>query len=76
MLGLLVSSSYPTKKPVDIKKAMSHPLAPVPLSLCIGDGAMRKTVKSKLYDASMSELAIVQEPFLPKIGLLQTYLLT
>ena len=37
---------------------------------------MRKTVKSKLYDASMSELAIVQEPFLPKIGLLQTYFLT
>ena len=71
--GLLVSTSYTTKKPIDIEKAMSHPLAPVPLSLYTADGAERKTVKSKLYDASMSELAVVPEPLLPKSDLLQTY---
>ena len=70
MLGLLVSTSYTTKKPVDIEKTMSLPLAPVPLSLCTVDGAERKIVKSKLHDASMSELAIVPEPHLPKSDLL------
>ena len=33
VLCLLVSTSYTTKKPVNIEKAMSHPLTPVPLSL-------------------------------------------
>ena len=74
-LGLLVSTSYTTKKPAVIEKAMSLPLAPVPLSLGTADGAKRKTVKSKLYGASMSELAIVPEPLLPKVYLLQTYFL-
>ena len=73
MSGLLVSTSYTTKKPIDIEKAMSHPLAPVPLSLYTADGAERKTVKSKLYDASISELAVVPEPLLRKSDLLQTY---
>ena len=31
LLGLLVSASYTLKKPVDIEKAMSQLLAPVPL---------------------------------------------
>ena len=70
-----VSTSYTTKKPVDIEKAMSHPLSSVPLSLCTSDGATCKTVKSKLCDASISELAIVPEPLLPKSDLLQTYFL-
>ena len=79
VLCLLVSISYTTKKPVDIEKAMSHPLTPVPLSLCTADGTERKTAKSKLYDATMSELAVVPElaifpePLLPKSDLLQTY---
>ena len=72
VLGLLVSTLNTTKKPVDIEKEMSHPLAPVPLSLCAADGAKRRTVKIKLYDVSMSELAIVPEPFSPKCDLLQT----
>ena len=46
---------------VDIEKAMSHPLVPVPLSLCTAVGAKRKTVKSKLYDTSASELVIAPE---------------
>ena len=50
VLGLLVSTSNTTKKPVDIEKEMSHPLAPAPLSLCTADGAKRRTVKIKLYD--------------------------
>ena len=73
VLGLLVSTSYTTKKPVDIDKAVSLPLSPVSLLLCTSDGAMCKTVKNKLHDASISELAIVPEPPLPKSDLLQTY---
>ena len=75
VLGLLVSTSYKTKQPVDIEKDMSYPLAPVPLSLCTADGAKRKTVKSKLYDASMNELAIISETLLQNSDLLQTYFL-
>ena len=54
---------------------MNLPLAPVPLSLGTADGAKCKTVKSKLYGASMSELTTVPEPLLPKVYLLQTHFL-
>ena len=54
---------------------MSHPLAPAPWLLCTADGAKCKNVKSNLHDASMSELAFVPEPFLPKSDVLQTYFL-
>ena len=37
-LGLLVSSSYASKKPVVVNKAMIHPLAPVSLPSCTAGG--------------------------------------
>ena len=54
---------------------MSQPLAPVPLPIYTADGAKCKTVKSKLNDASTSEVAIVPEPLLHKSDLLRTYFL-
>ena len=72
LIGFDVTHNYET---CQYWKAMSHPLAPVPLSLCTADGTEHKTVKSKFYDASMSELAIVPEPLLSKSDLLKNYFL-
>ena len=39
---------------IDIDKALSFPLAPVPLSLATADGMRRKTAKSKLLQAALA----------------------
>ena len=56
ILGLLVASSYEEQSSVDIDKALSFPLAPVPLSLATCDGNRRTTAKSKLLDAALSSI--------------------
>lgn len=53
ILGLLMTISYKENSPIDIDKALSFPLAPVPLSLATADGIRRKTAKSKLLDAAL-----------------------
>ena len=51
ILGILAAKSDLENGCVDIDKALTYPLAPVSLPLdCSGDG-MRKTNKSKLFDA-------------------------
>ena len=50
ILGLLVAKSDQENSAVNIEKALCSPLAPVSLSLACGDGGMRKTNKSKMYD--------------------------
>lgn len=54
ILGILVATSYKEKSMIDIDKALSFPLAPVPLSLATADGMRRKTAKSKLLEAALS----------------------
>ena len=49
ILGLLAAKSDQSKLAVDIKNALSFPLASVSLPLASADGAMRKTKKSNLY---------------------------
>ena len=49
-----MATSYKEKSIVDIDKALSFPLAPVPLSLATADGMRRKTAKSKLLEAALS----------------------
>ena len=51
ILGLLAAKSDKTKSAIDIKKALTYPLAAVSLPLASADGTMRKTNKARLYDA-------------------------
>ena len=73
ILGILISLSYKCQQPIDIDRAMTYSLAPVPPSLCTHDGALRKTVKSNLFNATMNDLKVVSSADLPSP--LDTYLL-
>ena len=52
-----------------------YPLAPVSIPLCTSDGKNRKTAKSKLYDAVMSDMQLLDQNSLPGIPSLETYFL-
>ena len=54
VLGILAAKSDQEKSSVDIDKALTYLLAAVSLPLACGDGGMRKTNKSKLYDVLKS----------------------
>ena len=55
ILGALNSDSL-TRKPVDIKKVLSHCLSTVPSSICNSDGILGRTTKSKLKDILLQDL--------------------
>ena len=61
---------------MDLETTLSFPLAPVSIPLSTPDGSIRKTVKSKLYLAAVSDLQVVttDELVLPP-GKLNTYYL-
>ena len=65
ILCKLVSLSNSNKAAIDLEATLNFPLAPVCLPLSNCDGTIRKTVKSKLYQASMSDLTIVNPDDLP-----------
>ena len=48
ILGMNLTLSSKSEKPIDFEKALQYPLSPIPLSLCNGDGTMFKTNKSDL----------------------------
>ena len=74
-LSTLILLSTHHKALLDIEAAMPYPLVPVSLALCNADGSIRKTKKSSLYEAAMSELVILNlEDLLPKEDL-STYFL-
>jgi hypothetical protein len=75
ILGILVAYSHQHKAGVDIDAALCYPLAPVSIPLSTPDGAIRKTVKSKLFDAAMGDLLIVTKEDLPGRDKLSTYFL-
>ena len=56
-------------------KGLSFPLAPISIPLSTANDAVRKTVKSKLYDATMRDLKIVSHEQLPTAGKMKTYIL-
>ena len=60
ILGLLAAKSDQSKSAVDIKNALSFPLAIVSLPLASADGAMRKTKQYNYYGAidSLSDHSI------------------
>ena len=58
ILGVLVEHSCQYKSGIDIGIVLQYPLAPVSVPLSTPDGAIRKTVKSKLFDAAMSDFLV------------------
>ena len=75
ILGKLVALSHQRKTAVDLDSCLIYPLAPVSLPLSTPDGAIRKTVKSKLFLAAMSDLAILNFEDLPPAERMQIYFL-
>ena len=75
ILGLLVAHSDKHKMGINLEKALAFPLAPVAIPLSTADGAIRKTVKSKLYQACMDDLTILRVEEFPSRELLKTYFL-
>ena len=56
ILGLLAAKSQQCDAAINIDKALSFPLAPVPLAMATCDGMRRKTAKSKLYSGALKSL--------------------
>ena len=75
ILGKLVALSSKHKAAVDLNSVLDYPLAPVCFPLSTPAGAIRKTVKSKLYSAAMSDLIILRFEDLPPPEMMQIYLL-
>ena len=73
ILGILVAHSCQYKSGIDIDVVLQYPLAPVSVPLSTPDGAIRKTVKSKLFDAAMSDLLVIPKESLPGQDTLNTY---
>eukprot|EP00112_Aurelia_sp_Birch-Aquarium-sp1_P014970 Seg3276.1 transcript_id=Seg3276.1/GoldUCD/mRNA.D3Y31 product="hypothetical protein" protein_id=Seg3276.1/GoldUCD/D3Y31 len=65
ILGRLVALSHKPMIGVDLDSVLVYPLAPVCLPLSTPDGAIRKTVKSKLFTAAISDLTVVSFEDLP-----------
>ena len=56
ILGALSYFSLKTGKPVDLKKALTYSLPPVPLGICKLDGTRPQTAKCKLKDILLQDL--------------------
>ena len=55
-ISKLLSLSAKFEKPVDFKKASTHPLYPFPLSMAFPDGSKRETQKSKLLQEILPDI--------------------
>ena len=75
ILEILVAHSYQYNSGTDIDSVLCYPLAPVSVPLSTPDGSIRKTVKSKLFKAAMSDLSVVTNEDLPGPDRLRTYFL-
>ena len=69
---MLVAYSNKHEAGIDLQNV---PLAPVSIPLSTLDCAIRKTVKSKLFDAAMSDLEIVSGEAMPSTTRFYTYVL-
>ena len=56
ILGILAAKSSEENMPVNIDKALTYPLAPVPLSLTTPDGTRRSTPKSQMMEVVLTSL--------------------
>ena len=53
-------SSFDTNSYMNVENLLTYPHGPVSLALSCSDGTIRKTRKSKLYEAAMYDLSIVE----------------
>ena len=74
ILGLLAAISDQSKLAVDIKNALSFPLASVSLPLALADGAVRKAKKNLIYMVQLSHSHITTYHW--KITLVSTFYLS
>ena len=75
ILGRLITLSHQTKLAINIEKAITYPLSNNPPALTLPDGSPRKSVKSKLFDAALSDLPIVNMSRIPGKEILHVYFL-
>ena len=75
ILGILVAYSNKHETGANLERVLCFPLALISVPLSTADGAMRKTMKSKLYEAVMLHLKIVSHDELPSTAKMRTYLL-
>ena len=75
ILGLLVAYSSKYESGINLDRALTFRLAPIKIPLSTTDGAIRKTSKSKLYDASMNDLKTLCKEDFPRKENLKTYFL-
>ena len=55
ILGILVAHSYQYNWGIDTDSVVCYPLAPVSVPLSTPDGSIKKTVKSELFKAAISD---------------------
>ena len=65
VLAKLVHLSSFTKSAINLEKARCFSLAALSLPLSHYDGTIRKTVKSKLFEAAMHDLTVIKQQDLP-----------
>ena len=53
VLGMLVACSNQHEAGIDMERVLSYPLAPVSIALGTPDGAIRKTIKTNLFDIAV-----------------------
>ena len=75
ILGKSVRSSFDTNSYINVENLLTYPLGPMSLALSCLDGTIRKTCKSKLYEAAMYDLLIVEQNKLPGKSVMNTYFL-
>ena len=73
ILGRLLTVTHKTKVAVNLEKAITYPLSPSPPSLTFPDGSPRKSIKSKLFDAALSNITTVSSNELPSKQILHVY---
>ena len=75
ILRKLVRSSFDTNSHINVETLLTYPLWPVSLALSCSDGTIRKKCKSKLYEATMYDLSILEQNKLLSKSVMNTYFL-
>ena len=75
ILGILVAHPYQYNSSIDTDSVLCYQLTPVSVSLSTPDGSIRKTVKSELFKAAISDLPVATDEDLLGPNRLRTYFL-
>ena len=72
---MFVAQSSRYNQGINIKNLLNYPQSAVSLPLITADGSRRKTVKSKLFDAAINDLDVLELNELPSDETFNTYFL-